>query len=250
MDYSVIRRSGKRKGFGERPVQKKFASIRSADADTVRAAPKIRFRLQRAQRRCRHKVCEQAARRPSRLQRIDLIFSGGLPPDRRPGKLRQRESFECSAVDGAHCRRHGPQACPPPQPHRTHQRSQARPLRRAHQRRSRILQPEMREEKPPLRTIRHRVHRPIRPRALPPASRKRMHECGVEWQQMTATGAAGRGKRPGTRSRRPAWRSSPAEVLSPKRSLAQQARARAGDGSRPQARTGRDNQQGCSSVAS
>jgi hypothetical protein len=32
---------------------------------------------------------------------------------------------------------------------------------------------------------------PYQARALPPASRIRMHECGAEWQQMKATGAAG-----------------------------------------------------------
>jgi hypothetical protein len=32
---------------------------------------------------------------------------------------------------------------------------------------------------------------PYQVRTLPPASRARMHECGAEWQQMKATGAAG-----------------------------------------------------------
>jgi hypothetical protein len=31
---------------------------------------------------------------------------------------------------------------------------------------------------------------PSQPQILPPASRKRMHECGLEWQKMKESGAA------------------------------------------------------------
>jgi hypothetical protein len=42
----------------------------------------------------------------------------------------------------------------------------------------------------PIQAARPQHEAPVPPRNLPPASRARMHACGLEWQKMKETGAA------------------------------------------------------------